>query len=114
MILNFGTFATKKMTGFGVLYYSTGVLRFSRNSKMDKIECFVAGVKIASGIRWQDNVIHAHGDDFECPSDMFRVHLNKITPPNACQLQWVREWVYACGSSNVSAISLNSSKAKLI
>lgn len=48
------------MTGFGVLYSTTGVLRFSRNSKMDKIECFVAGVKLASGIRWQDSVIHAH------------------------------------------------------
>lgn len=78
------------MTGFGVLYSTTGVLRFSRNSRMDKIECFVAGVKLASGIRWQDSVIHAHGDDFECPSDMFRVHLNKMETPGEYQLVFIR------------------------
>jgi hypothetical protein len=78
------------MTGVWDLYSIAGVLRFSRNSKMDKIECFVAGRKIASGLRWKDSVIHAHGDDFACASDMFRVHLNKISPPGEFQLRRIR------------------------
>lgn len=56
---------------------------------MDSIECFVAGVKIADGILNQ-GIIQACGDDFECPSDMFQAHLNKISPPGGHQLTAVR------------------------
>lgn len=81
------------MTGLWDLYSIATVLRFSRNSRMDKIECFVAGRKIASGLRWQDSVIHAHGDDFACPSDMFQTYMNQISPATDQQLLFVRSRV---------------------
>jgi len=56
---------------------------------MDKIECFVAGVKIASGVL-KDSRIETCGDDFECPSDMFQTHLNNISPPGEFQLRRIR------------------------
>lgn len=91
------------MTGLWDLYSITGVLRFSRNSRMDKIECFVAGRKIASGLRWQDSVIHAHGDDFACPSDMFQTILNSISPPGEYQLHFVRAYLHGVSGLTISA-----------
>ncbi len=57
---------------------------------MDKIECYVAGEKIAMGVLKKDGHIEAHGDDFEKPSDMFKTFMNKLQTPGEHQLSFIR------------------------
>lgn len=59
---------------------------------MDRVECFVAGQKIAKGVIKND-IIVAYGDDFECPSHLFQTYLNRLSPPGSCQLHFVREFL---------------------
>ena len=64
---------------------------------MDRIECFVAGRKLAMGVIKNDT-IEAHGDDFESPSHLFQTLLNSISPPSEYQLHFVRALLH--GVSN--------------
>jgi len=58
--------------------------------QMNKIECYIAGKKIASGVLKKDGRIEAHGDDFEKPSDMFQTFMNKLQTPGEHQLHFIR------------------------
>ena len=61
---------------------------------MDRVECFVAGRKIAKGVIKNDGTISAYGDDFECPSHFFRTFINRLSPPGKLQLYFVREFLH--------------------
>jgi len=63
---------------------------------MNKIECYIAGKKIASGVLKKDGRIEAQGDDFEKPSDMFQTHMNKIQTPGEHQLYFIRAFFNCC------------------
>lgn len=68
---------------------------------MDRVECFVAGRKIARGVINRDGIIEAYGDQFEYPSHMFQTCLNKLSLPSEYQLHFVRYIVH--GVSNPQA-----------
>ena len=70
---------------------------------MDKIECYVAGKKIATGVLKKDGLIEADGDDFESSSDMFQTFMNKIKPPGSRQLHFIRS--FCNGVSNLECVS---------
>ena len=65
---------------------------------MDRIECYVAGKKIASGISIRGSHIISRGDDFETPQDMFQICLNHICPVEDRQLYILRLFLH--GVSN--------------
>ena len=72
---------------------------------MDRVECFVAGRKIAKGVIKKDGMIEADGDDFECPSHLFQTYMNRFCPPGDYQLFFVREFLHGVYNpqSNYSA-----------
>lgn len=70
---------------------------------MDKIECYVAGKKIATGVLKKDGLIEADGDDFESSSDMFKTFMNKIQTPGSRQLHFIR--AFCNGVSNLECVS---------
>lgn len=57
---------------------------------MDRIECYLAGVVIASGFINEYSDIITYTDDFETPSDMFQTALNTISPAVDEQLEIAR------------------------
>jgi len=67
---------------------------------MDRVECFVAGRKLAKGVI-RNGIIEAHGDNFECPSHLFQTLLNSISPPGEYQLHFVRAFLH--GVSNLKS-----------
>ena len=69
------------------------------SSKMDRVECFVAGRKLAKGVIKNDS-IEAHGDSFECPSHLFQTLLNSICPPGEYQLHFVRAFLHGLKSED--------------
>lgn len=67
---------------------------------MDRVECFVAGRKLAKGVI-KKGVIEVHGIEFERPSDLFQTILNSISPPGEYQLHFVRAFLH--GVSNLQS-----------
>jgi hypothetical protein len=61
---------------------------------MDRVECFVAGQKIARGVIKKNGVIEAYGHDFDSPTHMFQTFMNRLGPPGSYQLFYVREFLH--------------------
>lgn len=57
---------------------------------MDRIECYLAGVVIASGFVTEHDDIITDTDDFETPSDMFQTALSTISSTEDGQLEDAR------------------------
>ena len=59
---------------------------------MDRVECFVAGWKIATGVIHNGTIV-INGDDFECVTHVFQTFLNRLSPPGEHQLHAVRQFL---------------------
>ena len=73
-----------------------------RPFEMDRVECFVAGRKIAMGVIKKNGIIEAYGDDFECPSHLFQTYMNRLSPPGEHQLYFVREFLHGVYNPQLS------------